>query len=54
MNYGLRESITILRKGQGNLIGVSMICNQPRDLPSRGGCKSWTRGWDYLVPFGVY
>ena len=36
----LIESITTLWKGQGNPIRVSMI----------GCCKSWTRGWDSLVP----
>ena len=41
------ESITTLRKGQGNPIQVSMICNSRRGLPIRGCCsKSWTRGWD--------
>ena len=25
-------------------------CNPRRGLPSRGCCKSWTRGWDSLVP----
>ena len=42
------ESITTLWKGQGNPIRVSMICNPRRGLPSRGCCKSWTRGWDSL------
>ena len=47
---GLIETITTLWNGQGNPIRVSMICNPQRGLPSRGCCKSWTRGWDFLVP----
>ena len=27
-----------------------MICKPRRGLPSRACCKSWTRGWDSLVP----
>ena len=46
----LIESITTLWKGQGNPIRVSMICNPRRGLPTRGCCKSWTRGWDSNVP----
>ena len=46
----LIESITTLRKGQVNPIRVSMICNPWRGLPSRGCRKSWTRGWNSLVP----
>ena len=46
----LIESTTTLWKGQGNPIRVSMICNPWRGLPSRGCYKSWTRGWDSLVP----
>ena len=46
----LIEYITTLWKGQGNPIRVSMICNPRRGMPSRGCCKSWTRGWDSLVP----
>ena len=67
---GLIESITTLWKGQGNPIRVSMICNPQRGLPSRGccksccnihdwaslvvDCKSWTLGWDSLVPSTVW
>ena len=36
-----------------NPIRVSMICNPRRGLPSRGCRKSWTLGWDSLVPSGV-
>ena len=50
INAGLIESITTLWKGQGNPIPVSMICNPQRGLRSRGCCKSWTWGWDSLVP----
>ena len=46
----LIESITILRKEQGNPIRVSMFCNPRQGLPSPGCCKSWTPGWDSLVP----
>ena len=55
MHGGVRliESIITLRKGQGNPIRVSMICNPRRGLPSRGCHKSFTRGWDSLVPSGV-
>ena len=49
-NSRIIESITTLWKGQGNPIRVSMICNPQRGLPSCGCCKSWTRGWDSLVP----
>ena len=52
--WRLIESITTLWKGQGNPIRVSMICNPRRGLPSRGCCKSWTRGWDSLVPSTVW
>ena len=52
-SISLIESVTTLRKGQGNPIRVSMICNPRRGLPSRGCRKSWTRGWDSLVPSGV-
>ena len=44
------ESNTTLREGRGNPIQVSKICNPRRGLPSRGCCKSWTRGWDSQVP----
>ena len=50
LTESLIESITTLWKGQGNPIRVSMICNPRRGLSSRGYCKSWTRGWDSLVP----
>ena len=48
----LKESITTIRKGQGNPIRMPMICNPQRGLPSRG--NSWSRGGDSLVPSGVY
>ena len=48
--WRLIESITTLRKGQGNPILVSMICNPRRGLQSIGFSKSWTRGWGSLVP----
>ena len=51
---GIIESITTLWRGHGNPIRVSMICNPRRGLPSRGCCKSWTRGWDSLVPYTVW
>ena len=44
------QSITTLRKGQGNPIRVSMICNPQRGLLRHECCKSRTRGWDSLVP----
>ena len=40
------ESNTTLMEGRGNPLRVSKIYNQRRGLPSRGCCKSWTRGWD--------
>ena len=45
----LIESNTTLREGRGNPILVSKVCNPGRGLPSRGCCKSWTRGWDSRV-----
>ena len=48
----LIESITTMQKGQGNPILVSTICNIHR-LLSPGCCKSWTQGWDSLVPSAV-
>ena len=49
----LIESITTLRKGQGNPIQMSMILQSRQGLQSRGCRKSWTRGWDSLVPSRV-
>ena len=50
----LIESKTTLREGGGNPILVSKICNPRRGLPSRGCCKSWTRGWDSWVPHSMW
>ena len=51
---GIIESITTLRKGHGNPIRVSIICNPRRGLPSRGCCKFWARGWDSHVPSATW
>ena len=43
------SNVTTLWKGEEHPIHVSMICNPWKGLPCRGCCKSWTRGWDFLV-----
>ena len=45
----LIESYITLRKGQGNPIQVSNICNPRRGFLSCGCFKSLTRGWDTRV-----
>ena len=47
---GLIKYIITLKKGYGNPIWVSMICSSWRGLPICGCCKSWTQGWDSLIP----
>ena len=44
------------RVGQGNPIGVSLICSPWWGLQSPGCCKSWSWRWDSSVPspFGDY
>ena len=48
------ESNTTLKEGRWNPIQVSKTCNPLRGLPSRGCSKSWTRGWDSLVPLPMW
>ena len=52
-DVGEKLSITTLRKWQGNFILVSMICDIHDSARPVVDCKSWTLGWDSLVPSGV-
>ena len=47
-------SVTMLQKGQGNPIRVSMIFSPRSGLLSHRCCKSWTWGWDSLVPSAMW
>ena len=50
LQVGEKQSITSLWEGLGNPILVSMICNINDSASLVVDCKSWTLGWDFLVP----
>ena len=54
-NKGVGEKLSIvtLRKGQGNPILVSIICDINNSATLVLDCKSWTLRWNSLVPSGV-
>ena len=48
---GEKKSITSFRKGPGNPILVSMICDIHDSASLVVDCKSWTLGWDFPCHF---
>ena len=53
VNSGRIKNLPGLCTGTVKSIPMSKICSPRRGLPSRGCCKSWTRGWIFLSPYNV-
>ena len=52
-NIRLMESKHHIEGGTNESHPSVQVCNRRRGLPNRGCCKSWTRGWDFLVPLSL-